>query len=233
MVGWFNRLGTPPRHAPLPGEWYERDAGARFAADRALLANDYPLLQASIDHHKKLVSYEGDLSYEAQCGLPVCVRVRIELPKNYPEGEPKALDLSGRFIHDEDGHFFSGTNRCCLWLSVTSEWEGAAPSALRDFVDQVWVFFHRQLIFQASNRTEWPGKAWAHGREGYKEWIGEQLNLDRTTVDDLWPAFTAFKEYPRYDLCPCGSGKKFKWCHQDRVQELRERIGRARLSSWG
>jgi hypothetical protein len=160
------------------------------------------------------------------------VPVRLELPNGYPRHEPRAYDIANRFVHDADGHFYPDSSRCCLWLDVESQWDPRDQKILLNYVDQVALFFQRQLIFEATGRKTWPGPARGHGILGYQEYAREQLGVSPDVMAELWPAFTDFDAFPRYQPCPCGGGRAFKWCHQPEIQRLRSRIGTQRLRRW-
>jgi hypothetical protein len=218
------RAHTPTRFVP----WYEAKGGGRFRADRELVGRHYPSLSFKIDGKTKRAILEGELRFESHCGASSAIAVRIDFPDDYPKSEPIAYDSSSRFIHDAAGHFYED-GRSCLWLGCESEWDRTDPDALLVFIDQVTVFFHRQLVFEAGDRKKWPGPARGHGSEGYLEFLRDELNVPDEIFRRLLPAFRNYREFFKYDLCPCGSGKRFRWCHDGQVKEILGRAGRRHL----
>lgn len=224
------RARTPTRSAP----WYERDGGARLASDRALVAaSPYTGLTYSIDRANRRCVLEGDIVYVSDSGLHATVSVRIVFPDEYPRLEPTAYDAAGRFVHDADGHFIPGSGgRCCLWLSWESGWSADEPAALLTFLDQVALFFHRQLIFEARGRDEWPGPARDHGTRGYYDFLKDALNVDESLLRLFLPRLEQYGLHPRHGPCPCGSGLPYRECHLPRVTEIVRRVGQAALERW-
>jgi len=225
-------------HPPLPGRtssrpkaWYERASGAaRLSHDRALVAGHYPTLSYRINEGEGRVYLEGPLIYVAGCGIPTEVELRVDFPFDYPNGEPLAFDAADRFLpHDMDRHFSTKEGCCCLWLPPKSRWDPKDPDALLTFLDEVVVFFDRQLVYEAGGRVAWPGGEHAHGDVGYLEWVAEEFGGDTAAVTALAPVFSGAVSVGRNDPCPCGKGIKFKRCHAPAVERVRGGIGLARL----
>lgn len=153
---YFHRKPTPAK------PWYRRDNGARFAADTALIAENFSTLVFRIDEETELVFLEGPIAIRSDCGISTNIETRLIFPRNYPDVEPLAFDASKRFKPYpgktiEDRHIYN-TGQCCLWLPPQTSWRSSDPYALRDFLDQLVIFFDRQLIY--NDTGVWPGPAW-------------------------------------------------------------------------
>ena len=204
--------------------WYERGEGvARLAYDRALVQREYPTLGYRIDENAGLVHLEGILVYRAACGIPTEVPVRIDFPRDYPQHEPRALDVAGLFEHSLDRHFATDDGECCLWLPPKSRWDASDPNTLLTFLDEVVVFFHRQLVYDAGGQVGWPGPQYGHRIDGYEQWITEEFN-DQQALRIFIPILKAHLKIGRNDKCPCGSGRKFKKCHNEKVEQIRRGV---------
>jgi len=87
------------------------------------------------------------------------------------------------------------------------------------FVDQVAVFFHRQLIYDATGR--WVGPERRHGVEGYLDFL-----IERFGNSDALLAFAPLFEGQAAPLpgavCPCGAGRRYERCHRALVAEIRK-----------
>lgn len=204
--------------------WYERGEGiARLAHDRALVLREYPTLSYRIDEDAGLVYLEGTLVYRSACGIPTEVPVRVDFPRDYPHYEPRALDVAGLFEHSLDRHFATDDGQCCLWLPPKSRWDASDPDTLLTFLDEVVVFFHRQLVYDAGGQVEWPGPQYGHRIDGYEQWITEEFN-DAQALRIFIPILKAHLKIGRNDKCPCGSGRKFKKCHNEKVEQIRRGV---------
>lgn len=227
--------GRPPRLARTrakPKPWYEQDAGKRLATDWAVVEKCYPGLSYRVDDAEERVYLEGALLLALeQTRVRTDIQVRIEFPPGYPLKEPRAYDSAGRFPHIADRHFFPD-GRCCLWLPPESQWDRAAPDGLCRYLDQVALFFYRQLLCDAlstNGRVIWPGKARAHGDLGYVEYVLDLLDGDEKMLDVLAPALGNTIQLGRNDRCPCGSGIKYKRCHLEKVADIERRVGASKL----
>lgn len=209
-------------------------------ADRALIASsDYAGLKFSIDHARSRCLLDGEIVYGSQSGIQTSVSVRVVFPDRYPRDEPRAYDPANRFIHNAHGHFIEdreSDGRCCLWLDWDSGWSPSDAGALVAFLDQVALFFHRQLIFEAGGRKEWPGPARGHGERGYYDFLIERLGVDDEGLRPFLPRLEQYGSFPRHGTCPCGSGLAYRDCHLERVAAIVRAVGPAnlewRLARW-
>lgn len=210
--------------------WYERNR-MRLSADRALVTEYYPSLQFRIDREKQNVSLEGKMIIRAECGIPAEITTVVRFPWDYPGREPVAYDAALRFQPKPGGKLvdrhLGSDGQCCLRLDPESPWNSRNPSALRCFLDELAVFFHRQLIYDLT--SEWPGPSYSHGRDGYLEFIQEQLGSDAALTEALLAVITMETRIGPNDICTCGSGKKFKKCHLEVVERIQGRIGVGRV----
>src|SRR5262249_32002220 len=97
-------------------------------------------------------------------------------------------------------------------------------NALRCFLDQLVVFWERQLIYDDCGK--WPGSAYGHDQEGYLQFVEEQLGGDAKLAGALAPLVLGGFSVGRNEHCPCGSRRKFKRCHLWTVEEIRRQVVR-------
>jgi hypothetical protein len=218
-------------HHPLRGHqktrpkgWYERGEGvARLIHDIALVAREYPSLSHSIDDGSGSVCLVGNLVYRLACGIPIEIPVRVDFPWDYPRTEPRAIDVAHRFEHSLDRHFATEEGACCLWLPPKSRWDPLDPDILLKFLDEVVVFFHRQLVYDANGRVAWPGPQYGHRIDGYEQWIAEEFD-DERALRIFIPILKANLKVGRNEQCLCGSKRKFKRCHATLIEHIRRKV---------
>ena len=205
--------------------WYQLDGGPRLAQDRACIAEMFPELSYRIDETAERVFLDGAITLVAECGVPTSISVRVEFPSDYPQGEPRIFEVAGRFPHVSDRHFFAD-GQCCLWLPPESRWKSNKPDGLCRILEEVAVFFDQQLVYEAEGLDVWPGGQRSHGEEGYLEYVQDVLGGDQQLVAAFVPILAGPKKgYAQSnDLCPCGSKRKYKRCHKQRVEEVRRRL---------
>ncbi len=218
------------RNRTLIRPWYERNS-ARFKNDRALIVESYPSLEFQIDDSRGSASLGGNIVISTECGLATQIATVVRFPWDYPGSEPDAYDADKRFQpwpgkSLRDRHVTDG-GRCCLWLPPCSPWNSADPLALRHFLDQLAIFFDKQLIYDIVGEWLWP--AYGHEHDGYVEFIREQLNHDAALADTLMDVITMRASVGPNEPCPCNSGRKFKKCHLRAVDAIQGRIGVERI----
>jgi hypothetical protein len=180
-----------------------------------------------VDHSERRVKIIGSLSLNSECGVSNEVAIEVRLPRNYPSSEPLAYDAERRFCPApgkpiEDRHICPN-GQFCFWLPPKSPWSPDDPQALLTFLDELSVFLDRQLIYDVTG--EWPGPFFDHGVDGYRQFIIEELQGDVDLFLKLQPVFAGELLVGRNDVCPCGSGTKFKRCHADTVAAIQRKVG--------
>lgn len=208
---------------PPPGEpWYGRDGGERFRSDRDLVRSQFPRIRHLIDPLAHRVFLEGELVIRGDAGVPERVAVRVEFGDGYPAYEPSAYEPVGRFPRIADRHLYPD-GRCCLWIEQESRWDGGDPEGLRRFLDEVALFFDRQLICDLTG--SFPGPQRGHGVDGYVEFARDVLGGDAVLAAML-PLLCGRKTVAGGDRCPCGSGRRFRRCHEPAVARVFRNVDR-------
>ena len=223
MPGPFRRKSPTP-----PKPWYEQEHGARLKHDQQRLAQTFPGLVYTIDDKARQVTLEGMMTLRAECGVPTEIRVRVVFPANYPSQEPRAYDVEARFPLTADRHFYPD-GQCCLWLPPDSGWNSTDPEGLCRWLEEVAVFFDRQLVLEAEGKDTWPGDQRPHGDAGYLQFVQEILGDGPHVLAAFAPTFAQRGAPGRNSSCPCGSSQKYKGCHLERVEEVKRRVGIIKL----
>ncbi len=159
------------------------------------------------DMHRRLDSFLCD-----------SFRLRIDLDSIDQNGWPRVYEVGSR--HTEiaakhkveiiDLHFYPNS-ACCLGIRLSPE----RLLTLERFMDELVVPFFYRLSYtykygiDAARRDLWG--EYNHGNEGGLEYMTEV-----GIMSDIRPG--------RNDRCPCGSGRKYKRCHLDEVDELNRMV---------
>ena len=206
--------------------WYVLPEGrSRLARDRKIAAIYAPHLIFGPLFGKLTIHGKIDLT-TGTSGIVRSIPTRIEYPDAYPLLEPLAFVEQGLFEPRSADRHFRGDGSCCLWYTHAEDgWNGQAQNAFEHFLQQLLVFFDRQLTFDAVG--EFPGPVWAHDRP-----IAELYLEHRLCDSKLIAAFRSFRrgEGTRAGAaCPCGRAASFENCHLEEFMELRQRLSGARF----
>ena len=218
----------PAHMGASPLAWYEGAGEARLAHDKSIVASHYPGLSYWQRESDGAMYLAGIITLGSECGVSTQIAVRVDFPPTYPRQEPRAFDTNSRFPHDADHHFYPN-GQCCLWLPPESKWDTVDNDALQLFLDEVTIFFDRQLVYEATGEAVWPGGQRAHGARGYVEFVRDFLGGDQRLLSALSPTFANVSGIGRNSPCPCGSGIKYKRCHLTAVNQIRRRVGSLEL----
>ena len=154
-----------------------------------------------------------------------CYSVQIRLSESDWFGLPNVYDIDRRaekIAEQDDGiesvnDLHVDKSGCCCLGIFTSDEDVEKYCELREFLDLVINFLY-YLSFRATFK-KWPWKGYAHGLDGIAEY-----------ANDFKISFG--KKHGRNEICPCGSGKKYKRCcigSSTRLRmvynQLRARIG--------
>ncbi len=142
-------------------------------------------------------------------------RVKFDLNCAVGNGWPKIYETGGRCYDIAernqceliDLHLFADGS-CCLGLNYST---GKLPTLERFIPELVIPFFYRLSYTDRYGLSAARGSLWgeySHGDAGVREYQNEILRLARPGLE-------------RNQLCPCGSGVKFKKCHLDEVEAVR------------
>ena len=207
-----------------PRRWWDGAGSSRFERDRAIVAEEQPGLQFM--ERDGIMILAGEVVIRSASGIPDSTPTLIRFPPEYPAKEPVAFDVTGRFPHDGEHHFWTN-GTCCLWLDVASPWTPKDPEGLRMFLDQLALFYERQLIMAADLTAPWPGGGWGHNEQGYIEFLRQDWGLSDEAIGRMAGAL-AGRRHVR-SRCPCGSGRQYRRCHLGHVDRFRSRAHRPTL----
>lgn len=199
--------------------WFEGAGAARLEHDKATVAEDQPNLRYVVRPDGSL-SLVGDVTFKLRHGGPQRIPTRIDFPEDYPEREPRAYQTPKRFPRGSKHHFYDD-GQACLWLDVETKWRSSDPDALRMFLDQLCLFYLRQLAMEANPNLPFPGPARGHGVFGYIEYLEERLRMPRRKLSRMLPAMSGgvYRNAP----CPCGRRVRYRKCHREAIRRFKER----------
>lgn len=158
----------------------------------------------------------GDNATEMERYICGCFEIEIDLVNLDENGWPKVYEVGGKLnqiaqkwnVEIKDLHINSDDCTCCLSLQYAEKRNFRIDQF---FLELVIPFFYmlsytEKFGIDASRKDLWG--EYSHGKKGRDEYEMEMLNL-------------AKHQPGRNNLCPCGSGKKYKKCHMDEVEAVK------------
>ena len=148
--------------------------------------------------------------------------IKIVTSNRYPVQEPEVFETSGRIPRSPDRHI-NDDGDCCVtvweeWLAISDDKRFAAflNGPLREF-------FLAQYWFE--NTGKWPFGERSHGEKGLVEAFADVLKIQKNKQNVIYYLRLLSQEWPKgHWLCPCGSGKRLRYCHRDDLMLLHKRV---------
>jgi len=156
-------------------------------------------------------------------------QIRVSYPHRFPAVAHAVFDHEKRFEVCKHGHLFSNC-QLCLALPDRKAFSLGTESLTEEVLGASLVWFDKRLLFEANGRIQWPGIDEKHGAEAKVDFILESAGLLQNEAVVQW-AYAAyqlailesrFEQIERYGPCPCGSGRKLKFCHGGTLLKLED-----------
>ena len=215
-------------------QWFEKDP-ARFKTEREALVARYPDLSLEDCAKGYRLGPDSFLPFRAAVIEGICpidhsgvhttaaYDIAVVVPSSFPDRVPLLYCRDRKFVRDIDRHILSDGQAC---LCVRSEFRRflGLDYRLVDFMDKlVHPFLVGQYHYELNGR--WPWKDRSHGVQGIIEAYQELTGLNSLQAIIGFAEILARKSPAKgHWICPCGSGRRLRFCHLERYLRLRESI---------
>ena len=156
--------------------------------------------------------------YAAESRRSICdvFEIEIWLSALDMNGWPKVYEVGGKHLAIAkkwnaeiiDLHFYPVDASCCLGLKLGNN----RHLSIKVFLEGLVIpFFYRLSYIDKFGLTASQNDLWgeySHGNQGLREYLAEIAHYAKQNPS-------------RNDLCPCGSGMKYKKCHLSQVEYLK------------
>jgi hypothetical protein len=210
--------------------WYELSAGRRERECQLLGSLPYFALERTSTNAARKFTALGTLHFVGhRTGRKQVLRVRLEYPAEFPKKVPRVYDHDGQFATCLEGHLFSD-HELCLTLPERGEFRLGTEELTAEVLGATLIWFQKRLLFDRTKR--WPGPAEPHGINAVLNLLVERFVAPDASTISAWLLAHASThagnpgEPDLYATCPCGSGKKLKFCHRDELNLVFKRIAR-------
>lgn len=209
-------------------QWHQRAPG-KLARERDLLAQlpffRLERLTHSVDENATAL---GVLRFTgSRSGKYHTLRIRVGYPYNFPAALPHVYDHDKILKVDANGHLF-GQHELCLTLLERGEFALGTNHLTVDLLGAALVWWQKRVIYDRTGK--WPGDAERHGINALIDLLVERNVARDANMLSHWLLTHATTSEGRAQLpspyapCPCGNGKKLKFCHADALQPLVRRL---------
>ncbi len=148
--------------------------------------------------------------------------VEIELPRRFPEEVPFVREMSGRIPNLADRHVYTNGTLCLFLPEERWKYWPEGSSFLVFLTGPVNDFFLSQLYFE--QHGAWPFGERRHSVLGIIDYYAEELGTDDLQVIAKCLEYLSAPQPKGHWPCYCGSGKRMRHCHFEKLSDLHRRI---------
>ena len=185
------------------------------------LEDRYPDLTVSYRGKEIVIAGTFPILHEAK----VLDRYQIEIIWTESDTNvPLLHETGGRIPWVLDRHM---TQKGLACLFVPEEWllRVREERTLIHYLDgPLRDYFLWQSLVESGEAAPWPDRP--HGVEGLLESYGDMLGFRNPAALKLCLEYLSRETIKGHWMCPCGSGRRNRYCHIDRLRELKRRIPR-------
>ena len=196
-------------------EWLKlRYPNLQFKSDSQEIVGELDFCASYDNESGKLVIHDDVI--DSRHFLRDVFEIEICLGTLDMNGWPKVYEVGGRYlaiakkwdVATIDLHFYTDDTNCCLGLKLGDN----RPLGIKGFLEKLVIPFFYRLSYTekfglAASQDDLWGE-YSHGRKGLREYLAELAHFAKQNLG-------------RNDLCPCGSGMKYKKCHLSQVEYLK------------
>lgn len=148
-------------------------------------------------------------------------KIEIELPDDYPSSLPVVREIGGRIPHQPERHV-SGDGTLCVCLPDAHRLAHPRGQTLVEFLRGP---LHNYLLGSTvvERGGQWPFGEWAHDVDGVIEFYSDLFAL-KDTKEIVTYLVCLSRPAKGHWPCPCGSGKRFRYCHRSLLHGLGQKI---------
>lgn len=199
--------------------WQEKNPNL-FQTTQQEVEDKYSSLRFEVQ--SRIVVVSGMYPVADEKGVIERFQIEMLLPPRFPKALPSVWETGNRIPRTANDHMFPN-GACCLF--VEEDWWAAHPDGYRliEFLDvPVRNFFLGQSMVLMG--MPWPFGERSHGLNGILESYAQLTGAPSLALAEEYLRLLAKEKITGHHLCPCGSGKNLRHCHQKMLRELRERI---------
>lgn len=166
---------------------------------------------------------QGTIDLQTEGGDDIATYfIRITYSENFPYSFPKLYEIGGDIPRDVNWHKYSDDS-CCVTAPLVERLACVNGITILQFIrDYVVPYLSNQYHRKKFGCYK---DEYAHGLKGVRQ---SYVDIMRTDNIELWAEYIDYAIYRtsptigRNSLCSCGSGRKYKYCHQLVLADLKK-----------
>lgn len=147
--------------------------------------------------------------------------IQILFPFNYPKKLPIVKEINKRIPSDPDFHNDKGVAGFCFGVPADILRKISHDNTFKFYISEIIIpFLYAHSFYEQYKQYPWPTRS--HYQAGLIEFYKEFFQLpDENTAQNFLSEIKKYKNTIKgHILCPCGSNKKFRNCHQKLYNKL-------------
>ena len=147
--------------------------------------------------------------------------IQILFPLNFPDQIPIVREINGRIKSSADYHNDKERDGFCLGVPGEIHNKICNSPTFNYFIAEIVVpFLYANTFYEKYKKYPWPTRE--HCSKGIIEYYQSLFKFNDEKVTQNFLLNIAFfkNSISGHNLCPCGSGKKFKDCHRKEYTDL-------------
>ena len=158
-------------------------------------------------------------------------QLEMKLPEIFPNCYPVVTETGGDIERIEDRHVYTNSPHLCLGVKAEEIILCRFGQGLKWFLDKILVprLAEEYLVMNGEGYMS----EYSHGMEGPWEYYQKRFATeDRKLIVKLFK-ITLSNALPKgYELCPCGSQRKFSKCHRRYIYAIQSEIMQTNRFFW-
>lgn len=203
-------------------KWFESNPSL-FHELKSSIKKKYPTLVVLIEDG--IVYIKGNLFLYSLDGREIdYYLIEIKIPENYPKSIPSVREVGSRIPRVIERHINPEKGNVCLFLPDERYKCYPPGSTIVDFIEgPVKNFFLWQTDFDV-NSGKSSFSARGHNTLGRYEFYCEELKTKDIYVIKKFLDYITAKKLKKHWKCYCGGGKELRYCHINKLVDLRAKI---------
>ncbi len=200
--------------------WYE-DNKELYINEMQYIRRNYPKLHFSIE--EDILYLKGEFEFVAvfnKVEIKDSYEVEIKFPFNYPKEIPSVKEVAGKIPKD---YHTNPDGNLCLGVETDLYLIFQNNRSIENFFEKILIhYFYRYSFIKKYNKE--PFEDYSHGTKGKIEFYRKHFKTENIDIIKIMLINILRKKYSKNKKCICGSNKKLRKCHGNRVKSIIKKV---------